>query len=103
MPWKVLCCGESAPCSTVMFGAAPSRGAPSTVTTSAWVPALVYVRSIVNAPAPVSTTLAVWSAALRATDTLPPAKRGITRDYTPFLLMLQGRTLQLQGIARPPF
>ena len=26
-----------------------------------------------------------------------------TRDYTPFLLILQGMTLQLQGIALPPF
>ena len=32
-----------------------------------------------------------------------PVKRGITRDYTPFLLILQGMTLQLQGIALPPF
>ena len=32
-----------------------------------------------------------------------PAKRGITRDHTPFLLILQGMTLQLQGIALPPF
>ena len=50
-----------------------------------------------------------------------PAKRGITRDYTPFpsnitrddppitrdctpfLLILQGMTLQLQGIVLPPF
>ena len=32
-----------------------------------------------------------------------PAKRGITRDYTPFLLILQGMSLQLQGIALPPF
>ena len=32
-----------------------------------------------------------------------PAKRGITRDYTPFLLILQGMTLQLQGITLPPF
>ena len=31
-----------------------------------------------------------------------PVKRGITRDYTPFLLILQGMTLQLQGIALPP-
>ena len=30
-----------------------------------------------------------------------PAKRGITRDYTPFLLTLQGMALQLQGIALP--
>ena len=34
---------------------------------------------------------------------LTPAKRGITRDYTPFLLILQGMTLQLQGITLPPF
>ena len=34
---------------------------------------------------------------------LVPAKRGITRDYTPFLLTLQGITFQLQGIALPPF
>ena len=32
-----------------------------------------------------------------------PAKRGITRDYTPFLLILQGMALQLQGISLPPF
>ena len=32
-----------------------------------------------------------------------PVKRGITRDYTPFLLILQGMALQLQGIALPPF
>ena len=32
-----------------------------------------------------------------------PAKRGITRDYTPFLLTLQGMTLQLQGITRLSF
>ena len=30
-------------------------------------------------------------------------KRAITRDYTPFLLTLQGMTLQLQGITLPPF
>ena len=30
-------------------------------------------------------------------------KEGITRDYTSFLLILQGMTLQLQGIAIPPF
>ena len=29
--------------------------------------------------------------------------RGITRDYMPFLLILQGMTLQLQGIALSPF
>ena len=28
-------------------------------------------------------------------------ERGITRDYTPFLLILQGMALQLQGIALP--
>ena len=28
--------------------------------------------------------------------------RGITSDYTPFLLLLQGMALQLQGIALPP-
>ena len=33
----------------------------------------------------------------------PHLKRGITRDYTPFLLILQGMTLQLQGITLPPF
>ena len=32
-----------------------------------------------------------------------PAKRGITRDDTPFLLILQGMTLQLQGMNLPPF
>ena len=31
------------------------------------------------------------------------AKRGITRDYTPFLSILQGMTLPLQGITLPPF
>ena len=31
-----------------------------------------------------------------------PAKRGITRDYTPFLLMSQGMALGLQGIAPLP-
>ena len=30
-------------------------------------------------------------------------KRGITRDYTPFLLILQGMTLPSQGITLPPF
>ena len=30
-------------------------------------------------------------------------ERGITRDCTPFLLILQGMALQLQGIALPPF
>ena len=29
--------------------------------------------------------------------------RGITRDYTPFLPILQGTTLRLQGIVLPPF
>ena len=29
--------------------------------------------------------------------------RGITRDYTPFLLILQGMALRLQGFALPPF
>ena len=34
---------------------------------------------------------------------LQAAKRGITRDYTPFLLILQGMTLQLKGMTLPPF
>ena len=32
-----------------------------------------------------------------------PVKRGITRDYTPSLLILQGMALRLQGITLPPF
>ena len=36
-------------------------------------------------------------------DDLICKKRGITRDYTPFLLILQGMTLQLQGISLTPF
>ena len=34
---------------------------------------------------------------------LAPVKRGIRKNYTPSLLILQGMTLQLQGIALPPF
>ena len=42
-----------------------------------------------------------WWSARRPSVTRLPVKRGIARDYTPFLLILQGMTLQLQGIALP--
>ena len=40
---------------------------------------------------------------VRGPDLDAPAKRGITRDYTSFLLILQGMSLQLEGIVLPPF
>ena len=36
-------------------------------------------------------------------DNMACEERGIARDYTPFLLILQGMPLQLQGIARLSF
>ena len=58
------------------------------------------------APRPAAAS-ALPDAGLMLTLTLAPAaapaKRGITRDYTPFLLILQGIALQLQGFALPPF
>ena len=36
-------------------------------------------------------------------EPVPPVTRGIKREYTPFLLVSQGITRHLQGIALPPF
>ena len=44
-----------------------------------------------------------WTTRAAAAVLSSSAKRGITRDYTPFLLILQGMTLQLQGITLLPF
>ena len=58
-------------------------------------------RALSHSPGPAATRPPAAPAAAPWRSTAPPAKRGITRDYTPFLLILQGMTLQLQGIALP--